>query len=263
MSVAHAQDFDPELAAEVAKEAVTQYRAGNHEEAAKLFVEAYDLSGRATQLRNAAKAYEAAGKLVDALDCWTRYESHEGVGRDEVAEAEAHIELIKERRRNIGAQKAVEAATRAAEQAGREADQARQEAARAREAATVAQTRTAEAESAGRSPVVGIAGLSVGGAALIASGVVWFLQQARLADVDDRLGELDDAGKISGITPAQLQSELNSINGQRIASGVLLGVGAAAAVGGVIWFLLPDEQAPGVSVGVSAGGASLSWSTTW
>jgi len=258
--VAGAQERDPELAAEVAKEAVAKYRAGEHAAAAELFVEAHELSGRATPLRNAAKAFEAAGMLDQAMSHWRRYKAHDGVGQDEKAEAAAHIELIKERKRNVEAMNAVEAATKAAQAASRDAERARAEAAAAREAAQTAQT---QAPGDGRSPLVGILGLSVGGAAVIAGGVVWLLQQNRLSEVDDRLAELDDAGKIVGITPAQLQSELNAINGQRIASGVLLGVGAAALTAGVVWFLLPDESPPDVAVGVSSDGASLHWSTRW
>lgn len=248
-------------AAEVARDAIELYRKGEHEQAATLFLRAYQLSGRATQLRNAAKAFEAADALDRALELWARYRDHDSISRDEAAEAAAHIGLIEERKRRQSAQRETEEARAAAERAAKQAEAARLEAEQAR-------LRAAEAGDSSSS-LLGWVGLGAGGAMLAASGALWIVQGNRLAKLDDALGVRRSDGLIVGITPGEVDAEVNSINNQRLASGILLGTGIAASVGSVAWIIL-SGSGPRGSVKTSVSPSTffvhprgVGWRTTW
>lgn len=268
-STANAEERDTQLAAEIAAEAVALYRAGNYEKAGSLFVEAYDLSGRATQLRNAAKAYEAGGLLDQAIGLWKRYRDHEGVEVDEQSEATAHINLIEERKRSRAALEQVEQAQAETEKAKAEAVKAKREAAAAR--AQIGRESPAPARRGGSSDYLGYIGIGSGGAIVAAGAVLWFVQSSRLASLDERLAQRDPSGKIIDITPGEVQSEVNAINNQRLASGVLLGVGVAVAAAGVGWLMFaPDDDAPvatvesvGATLAITPEGAAVMGVVTW
>jgi hypothetical protein len=51
---------------------------------------------------------------------------------------------------------------------------------------------------------------------------------------------LDADMKIIGTTPSALEEDVDRINGQRVASGVLLPVGLSAALGGALWLIFGD-----------------------
>ena len=268
-------------AAELVKRAVELYRAGTNLEAAQLFLEAFELSHRPAQLRNAAKAFEGAGRIEEALVLWERYRGLAGVGRDELAEAEARIEAIREKRKNAealvavgAAQAAAEAARLEAEKARAEAVEARAEAARANAGAANASLAASAPASSGRSRVWPVV-TTAGGGALIATGVVlWLVQSSQLSDLDAHLAD-EEGGRIIGITPAEAERQLSTINSERVAAGVLAVVGVVAAGGGAAWLIFgtgsgSEAAAAGApisasppSVGFTVGGAQLQWGGRW
>ncbi len=261
----------------VATEALELYRAGKLEEAAERFETAFQLSGHPTQLRNAAKAWEQAGRLDRALERWGQYRALPGLSRDEVAEAEAHPGrrraggappppprgLIREREKAEAAMRAAEAARAAAEAATRDAARARAEAERARaDAVRAAEVATAdEPEASGSSIAAWVTGAS-GAAVLVGGAVLWSVQAGRLSRLDDALATTDGRGLIVGIGPTEAQDEIDAINGQRAISGVLIAAGATALVGGVVLALWPSD-APEVSVAPTPDGAAAHWRLRW
>ena len=79
----------------IAADALTLYQSGAPLPAAEKFLEAYALTGRHTQLRNAAKAYEQARRFEEAVVQWERYTQHPQVEPDKRAQALVHIEALR------------------------------------------------------------------------------------------------------------------------------------------------------------------------
>jgi len=75
----------------IAADALALFQTGELVPAAERFLEAYALSGRDTQLRNAAKAYEKAGKLEAAVTQWDRYAQQPQVDPEKRAQAVQHV----------------------------------------------------------------------------------------------------------------------------------------------------------------------------
>jgi hypothetical protein len=230
-------------AARLARDATKQYQDQAYLKAGALFLEAYDLSGVTSQLRNAAKAFEQGSDLPKALELWSKYRDLRGVSRDERLEAVAHIDLIKERQRNDAAQKAAEAAARAAERAQKDAEEARKSAALAatRKApeppppALVVEETPEETSSASFAPWIV---LGAGGVLGIVSAVLWFVTDSSHADLEKRLSMTDQFGLIVGTSFDDAESDLASINRNRAISGVLLGTAITAVATGGIWAIV-------------------------
>lgn len=86
-----------------ARRGLAQYKAGAYAESAASFLRAYELSGSHTQLKNAAKAFEQASMLAEALTQWRRYATIKDLESDkrELAAAKvAALELQIAERRN-------------------------------------------------------------------------------------------------------------------------------------------------------------------
>jgi tetratricopeptide (TPR) repeat protein len=214
-------------AAEVLVErAVAAYKQGDYPKAGAFFLEAYELSGAPAQLRNSAKAYQKADDLERARDLWRRFSELESIEPSERAEAEAQLSLIEERRRAAAAE---------------------QEAARAREEAQRAQVRTATVtvtqpppQETPRfelpiGPVITLAAAVVVG--LTGAGL-YYHSDTQLDDLDDRLEITDSGGLIVGIDRLAAEDELDDINRERTIAYALAGVAGAAAIAGVVWWLL-------------------------
>ena len=225
---------DTKKAVELSREAIAKYREHQYREAGELFMRSYELSARPAQLRNAAKAYEEGDVLDRALELWRRYREVESLSKEERAEADVHIALINEKVRNR------EISTKAHE-AAQAAELARQEASAARRAAEDAKkTTVVEAEVPppdDGTPLGGWLLVGAGAIMVVASIALWFVAQDQLSSLDDRLMMRNADGLITGTTPEQTASDVDRINGQRIASGVLLPVGLSAALGGTLWLV--------------------------
>lgn len=234
-----ADKTENQRAAEIAMKAVRLYRNGQNQEAAKLFMEAYAISKRPAQMRNAAKAYEEGGMLDQSAELWQRYRDHVGVNKDERSEADAHLKLIQEKKKNAEMAKAAQAAQQAAEAASRSAEQARAQAEAASKQATLVQETRVQEESGPSVPPLVLIGTGAGAA--IAGGVLWFVAGSQVNKLDDRIGTTNEQGLITGISRAEIDDEVSGINTTRVVSGVLLSAGAAALVSGVLWLILDES----------------------
>ncbi|MBI4819333.1 MAG: hypothetical protein HY791_23880 [Deltaproteobacteria bacterium] len=218
-----------ELAAsaeDAAAKGLEAFQAGRDEQAAELFLQAYRISGHPSPLRNAAKALERAGQLERSLSLWLLYQKEE-ITPDERAEADAHLALIKERQRSAALEQAAQAA--------------KADAAAARAEATMANRPDVVAVSPIEPEPTSLLGpllvIGSGGASTLAGAALFLVSASRLSDVDARLAERDEFGKIKGISPSELTSELDGVNAQRTAGGALLLLGIAALSAGGAWLL--------------------------
>jgi hypothetical protein len=221
---------DNAKAVELSRDAIAKYRAKDYDAAGELFLRSYELSGRPAQLRNAAKAYEEGDRLERALELWKRYRGLEGLTQDERAEADVHVALINEKTKNAAittelAQKEAEAAKRA------------QEAAKQPEVVETPVVLAVEPPPPSSPSIGGWVLVGAGAIMAIAGVALWFVAQDQLASLDDRLMTLNADGLITGTTPDRTASDVDRINGERIASGVLLPVGLSAALGGTLWLV--------------------------
>jgi tetratricopeptide (TPR) repeat protein len=231
-------------AAKLARKAKRHYQQSQFLEAAQLFQKAYELSKVPSQLRNAAKSFEKAEALEKALSAWEQYKALR-ISRDEQLEAEAHIDLIHEKKRKAQVEKAVDAARLAAERAQLEARAAKEAVVEASRApppvappppALVLETSPKEEKGPVIFPwvVVGT-GLALG----IVSAVLWFVAQADYEDFTKRLAVRDGQGLVIGFNDIEEANDgFDSINTKRNASGALLGVAITAIVAGGIWATL-------------------------
>jgi len=237
-AAAHAQPPELADAEKKARQALVEYQSGQYEAAGRLFLEAWQLSGQPTPLRNAAKAFELAGALDDAIVHWSVFATLPEVSREDREEARRHVLDIREKLQKPVIAPPPEPAPRPdpAVQKGNDA------------------------------AVVGTWTLIGSGAALVVTGGALFgVAESQLRDLDVALADRDALGKVTGIERATAQSDLASINDKRAAGIALLAVGSATLVGGVAWGIASlvsgDDPPPGAaSVVPTRGGAVLMWS---
>lgn len=209
VSMMQAPPSDLERAEVRAREALVRYQAGELQEAARLFLEAYRLSGRPTPLRNAAKALEEAGRLEDALVHWSVYATLEAISTRDREEARLHVLSIRSRLSRRGGPAPVPPDP---------------------------QPPTIIREPGRRPlPVGGWVLLGAGTAVAATGAVLWALAASDLSGLDDALGRTDPQGRTIGIDRAGAESDLDSINQRRTAGMVLVGVGAASLVAATVW----------------------------
>jgi hypothetical protein len=231
-------------AAKLARRAKKHYQKSEFLEAAQLFLKSYELSNVPSQLRNAAKSFEKADALEQALAQWERYRSLR-ISRDERLEAEAHIDLIHEKQRKVQVQEAVEAARVAAENARLEAEAAKNAAVEARNAppppppppspeVVIRSTKPAEKGT----PIFPWLVIGAGAVLGIVSAVLWAVAQNNLDTLNKRLMIRDGNDLATELTYEEGLAEVDSINKNRNASGALLGTSIAAIVAGGIWLTL-------------------------
>ncbi len=223
-----------------AKQATTLYKAGQHAEAAELFLEAHQLTGLSVQLRNAAKALEESGATARAIEAWRKLQALPAATDEERAEAREHLARLEP------------PVVVAPPPPAPFADPAPAEPSAAPTAGDVAADPTPSIDAAPAADPTSAAlletspppakevnwpayGLIGGGTASLTGGVILMLASTTaLGILDDSLGNTED-GLITGIDIADAQRDLDAINTQRAISGALLGVGAAAIVAGALW----------------------------
>ena len=76
-------------------------------------------------------------------------------------------------------------------------------------------------------------------------GLVALQGEQDRTDVVAALDDVDAEGNVKGITPAEAQSRLADADGKSDTGTVLIGVGAAVAVGGLVWLLVDGSSASG------------------
>ncbi|MEQ8277376.1 MAG: hypothetical protein RMA76_02480 [Deltaproteobacteria bacterium] len=246
-------------AAALTRRAIKLYKRAEYQRAAALFLEAYELSKRPAQLRNAAKSYQEADDIDAAEPLWRRYLDLPGLSVDERNEAKAHLATIGERKKNAKMRETAEDLRAAAERAREEAEAARIAAEAAASAPRNNNTARVTVDETHAAPVGGYVLFGAGAGVLAAGAVLWFVASGELASVDERLAMRNNQGRIVGIGPAELDSELQSINTKRVISGLLVAAGVVSAAGGITWLLIDtaDEPTATVSIAPTRGGAQL------
>ena len=227
---------DSDLAEILAQRAIAAFRAGEHQQAGELFLRAYQLSGRATPLRNAAKAFETAGLLDQALVHWSVYAALDGLSTADRTEARKHVLEIRKKLGKLPPDRPPDPPSR-----------------------SLIVSRSVERTA-------GYAILGTGIAALGTGALLWGLASADLGDLDEQLGTTNAQGLVVGIDRTDAEHELASINAKRTAGIVLTAVGAAATVFGTVWVLAHPDRAsalapPNLTIGPTRGGALILWST--
>lgn len=223
------------------QQATEAYRGGRYQAAAELFISAFELSSAPIQLRNAAKAYAKAEAWTQAAQTWRRYRDLPELSAGERAEAEAELRALDERQAALRSEQAALQASAEAEAARAQAEAAEAEAARAR----------AELKDEQARPLLGYILVGAGALSVAASAVLFFHADSRLGHLDEGLGRTDAQGRITGVSVATAEDELAGINRERTVSGVLLGVGLSAALGGTLVWVLSGDGEPPVQVGVA------------
>lgn len=228
----------------------TLYTEGRFVEAAAEFERAYELARRPVLLYNAYLAHRDAGNLARAIANLDQYLREEPNAED--------ADVLQRRLRAMQATLAEQQSQSAADQAERERlEQERvrleQEAAYQRERAATAEARAAE----GRSPtpfIVGGAGVGV----LIGSGISAIIANNRLSDLDALCPD--------GFCPptVDLGDERAKVRRPAIATDVMLGVGVAGLVTGIVLLVTrggggdEEEEAPVTATATCArGGCQL------
>jgi hypothetical protein len=213
---------DPEMMrqAEIrAAKAIAFYEAKAFARAAQYFLEAYELSGEPTQLRNAAKALESAGAIEQAKGAWNQLLERSDLTAGMRGEAEERLAALD----------AVESPVEAPIVEPPKVEPPRVEPPRVE---PIVETPIEPAGPTWEPWVVTAAGaLSAG-----AGGVLYWLSSRDLRRLEDRLAMKDAEGRIVGIPFDDALRERDRINGLRIGGVVALSVGIGAALAGLAWW---------------------------
>ncbi len=212
------------------------YGEGRFDEAAAEFDRAYELSGRPELLYNAFLAHRDAGQVAEAVDRLRQYlaQSPDPTDRETLERRLAAMEATLEQQRREANMSAEERAALEAERAriAAEADEHRTDAERLREA------RERERRRNNPTPLVIMgsgAGVLVGGIVL---GVI--TQTTNLADLRDNCpNDVCISGFPEGST---LDEVLDEARRRTIATDVMLAVGGATAVTGLVLLLIQRKR---------------------
>lgn len=241
-ATAQAQPPGVANAEQKARQALVEYQSGQFEAAGRLFLQAWQLSGQPTPLRNAAKAFELAGVLDDAIVHWSVFATLPEVSMEDRAEARRHVLDIREKLQKP----VIKPPPAPPSLANPQGDPALQ--------------------NANDDAVAGTWALISSGAALVITGGALFgVAETQLRDLDVALADRDAVGQVTGIDRATAQSELASINDKRAAGIALMAVGSATLIGGIAWGVTTliggGKPPPGAAAVIPMrGGAVLMWS---
>ncbi len=208
------------------------YGEGRFDEAAAEFDRAYELSSRPQLLYNAFLAHRDAGHVADAVDRLRQYlaETPDAPNREALEQRLTAMEATLAQQEREAAMSAEERAALEAERAriAAEAEQHRQAAEGLRE--------DRERDSARRNPTPWI--VMGSGAAVLVGGVILGVvtKTTSLADLDENC---PDNLCVSGF---DLDSARSEARRRTIATDVMLGVGGAATVTGLVWYLIQRRR---------------------
>lgn len=224
-------------ARELFEQGEAAYEEGRYEEAISAFEQAYGLSARPLLLYNIANAQERLGLLREALENLRVY-------RDDAPEEE--IPVLERRIRGLEDR----VARQEREETARRADQERiaRTAAEAAAAATLRDGRLAAGPDGPPPPVLGWT-LTIGGAALVAAGVVFGV--LALGARSDASALCTDVGE-STFCPISAASALSSDGTYSLLADLGVIAGAAAAAFGIYLVLKHEREAAPPARGTAA-----------
>lgn len=241
IGIASAQGADTvEQVERLAGEARALYDKGDFGKAVAIYLEAYKLQPTAAVLYNVAVIYDKKlGEADLAIDFYRRYIGSPDADPAAVQRATARIQELK----------TAQAEAQAEDAARRERERAR------RVEPDPALQPVAPPEALGTQTIVGYVTLA-GGVALVAGGAVMGVLAGDAADEFSASNDLDD--KLDHRDTAESRA---------LVADVLYGVGAAAAITGLLLVVLDDgpvdTEARTVGVAPTTGGASVWWGGTF
>ena len=195
-----------------AAKALALWETKSYVGAAEYFIEAFELSGEPTQLRNAAKAYEAGNAKKEARATWTRYLALPELTAADRAEAEQRLRALAvvEQPRTLAPIAPITPV------------------------AVVVEAVPEIEEPVRWEPWV----LTAAGAiAAAVGGVLLYRSERDLDQLKHRLSFMQD-GRIYGISYDEAIAEEQRIEAWRIGSSTVVGIGIAAVIGGLSWWWL-------------------------
>ena len=227
------------------------FNEGRYESALDYFQRSYSLSGRSVLLFNVAQCLDRLRRDEEALAAFEKYlqEVPEAENRTEV---ESRIEILKSA--IASRQQAPAPAIAGTEDAAAQATtQPASDAAPSQQAESSppfdAETSTSSTSSS--FPIGPVVTMAAGGVAAIVGAILMVGAQSTASDIEN----VQPGVK----TAAQLESDRSAAEGNWIAGQVVLGVGIAAALGGVAWLMLDsgEESSSGVALHVHPTGLRL------
>ncbi|MFZ4577201.1 MAG: tetratricopeptide repeat protein [Myxococcota bacterium] len=274
------------LAVITAEQAKAKFTSGAYAEAAKLFMQAYAQFPEPTLVFNAARSYQRAGQLAQAMPLFQLYLSLDTFDDPDSVqgrrEAEQHLAAIQKELTARETAKAAEAArpkppdvTPPPKPADTGKPATETTPTTVKPAPPQEEDRPApirrpglfariEASGWTRQEVVGASTAAVGATLLVTATVLTLVARSGLADLDDRLaaGRSTVGGetRYTGVTQREVDDALRTHDSRQAWATGLAVVGIAAVGTGLALWWLGDEEATVVPVGAaSVGAASASW----
>ncbi len=204
----------------VSRQALEAYGAGQYGLAADLYQRAATIDvDEPLYLYNAARASERAGRLAQAATLYRDFLARAPRGQPEVDKARQYLEALEAERRGQAPARPAPAVDVAPRQPPPPAVRPRPEAG-------------VQAQEKGRGGWIALTALGVTG--LLAGGGLLVSGALDQGDLDLKLQQRDGAGLIVGIDHAAAERQQSSINGRLVAGWAAVGVGAVAAVVGMV-----------------------------
>jgi len=232
VGVAHATPAEDEAARRHFESGRAYFERAEYDDAVREYEKAYALSSRPPLLVNISRAHESAGRpaeAADALDRWLAVAAPDDPMREEIES--------RNKRLRAQAEKLAQAAEQAPPQSG------------AIEEAPAAQApRTSDEPH--QSKVGPWLLMGMGGAALAGGAVVVILGRSDISAVEDAK---------AGTRWSSVKDQVDSGPRKVMIGSVLGGVGAAALLSGVIWYVMGNKDFgdANTQVGVSAEGVRV------
>jgi hypothetical protein len=247
-------DIDSKLAAEqVATAALDRFRAKDYATAARLFLEAHELSKSIGPLWNAAKAFHAAHMLTEAKQTWERFLSLSGSTEKEREEARRYLkEIRKQIQAIVEAEASDSTSSGEPETSTTTVDLALNKSQPKDLPKNLVVTVTPKDDGAWWL-------IGGGGVLAVSAGALWFVADQQLAALDEKL-TLNSQGQVDQISSGQAEADQNALNQlRRVSFGLAIGAVVAASAGG--WWLSLDTAPPPPVVSVSSEAVSVAWMT--
>lgn len=240
----HKRAPEPSAAEQLAARGVAAYRAREFDKAGRYFFRAYELSREPTQLRNAAKAYDAAGEVALAREYWQRLVELPALSEADRAEARAQLTAL------TPPVVAPPIVTPPPQQQQREEEEV------AEAAVTVERPPIVQPSKAPW--IIGGAGI----AAFVAGTFLYAESSSQRSELQRRLDD-KEGGLTAGISYDESLDARARVVNLRIASGLALTAGVAAIATGAVWLATADDGAETLAIAPIPGGAIATYGASW
>lgn len=272
----------------VVAEAKTHMAAGEFEQAAKLYMQAYGEVQRPAIVFNAARAYEQATLWAEAKPLFELYlQLDRGTDPDSVAghlDAQKHLDAVNAKIAADQAAKAAPVQVKVADplplpppvETPPPVEQPRSPVIQDPPAAQPTQTMpdvgtTAQVDDSWSTmKTAGVVTLTAGGVLILASVIVGIVAHDDRVNLDARLASnVKNVGNLTlygAVTQVEMANGIATYNARQVTAGVLGGIGAAAVVtGGILWWQdsRRDGRSPPQGAQLIPGIAPTQGGATW